>query len=231
MNALFEGRDWDGLQPYLEGLSNSHFRTAGYVLGERLLPQVAAEDFWAVARRLILWQPKAFTVTIAKAATPRFVAGTLRLEDEGFRALARELEGEGHVIDREKLLLQWLPAVKHPEAAEKLFNVLGVQAPRRRVEFLMQNDSVCAAFVMLRTLRFEEHDREYLVHVCRQLIHRAASQTTGSGERLGFNMASLLRTFFDLPEIRGTFSLQLEPYELSRLDTDYEVFKRAVMKV
>ena len=36
---------------------------------------------------------------------------------------------------------------------------------------------------------------------------------------------------FDLPDLRGTFSLALESYELSRLDTDYETFCRIITKV
>ena len=233
LQAIFEGRDWDALTPYLTTLSNSHFRTAGYLIGERFLPAAAAADFWTVAQRLILWDAKAFTVTVGKAATARFLAATLSLQDAGFLQLMDALQGDSHVIDREKLLRLWLPSATKPETMELLFNHLGVQAPRRRVDFLLQYDNLPAAFVLLRTLRFEEHDRDYLTGVCRQLIRRAATQSsaTSSGGCLSFNLASLLRTYFDLPDLRGTFSLQLEPYELTRIDTDYEVFRRAVTKV
>ena len=233
LSALFEGRDWDALTSYLATLSNSHFRTAGYLIGERFLPAVSADDFWAIAQRLILWDAKAFTVTVGKAATLRFQAGTLSLQDAGFLQLMDALQDDSHVIDREKLLRLWLPSATQPATMEQLFNHLGVLAPRRRVDFLLQYDSLCAAFVLLRTLRFEEHDRDFLTDVCRQLIRRAATQSsaTSSGGSLCFNLASLLRTYFDLPDLRGTFSLQLEPYELTRIDTDFEVFKRAITKV
>ena len=233
LQGLFEGHEWDALMPYLTTLSNSQFRTAGYMIGERLLRDVDAAVFWEVARCLILWDAKAFTVTLAKAAVPRFKAGTLSIEDEGFQQLTAALADERHVIDRQKLLLQWLPAVEDYATMEALFDALGITEARRRVDFLLQHDSLCAAFVLLRTLRFEEHDRDYLTSVCRQLIRRAAAQSspTGSGGSLSYNLASLLRTYFDLPDLRGTFSLQLEHYELSRIDTDFEVFRRAVTKV
>ena len=233
LKKLFEEHDWNGLQSYLDSLSHSHFRTAGYMIGERLLAGVPADEFWTVVQRLILWQPKAFTVTLAKAAAPRLQAGTLSVHDEGLRTLATALQSETHVLDREKLLLQWLPAVREPAVMEELLQLFGLQEPRRRVEFLLRTDTPVAAFVLLRTLRFEEHDREYLTAVCRQLVRRAAtlSHSAGHTDSLSFNLASLLRTYFDLPDIRGTFSLTIQPYELSRLDTDFDVFKRLITRV
>lgn len=233
LKKLFEERDWNGLQSYLDSLSHSHFRTAGYMIGERLLANVPSDDFWTVVQRLLLWQPKAFTVTLAKAAAPRLQAGTLSIHDEGLRQLAAALQSEEHVLDREKLLLQWLPAVHEPAMMEELFQLFGLQEPHRRVDFLMRTDTPVAAFVLLRTLRFEEHDRDYLTTVCRQLVRRAAtlSHSAGRSDSLSFNLASLLRTFFDLPDIRGTFSLTIQPYELSRLDTDFDVFRRLITRV
>ena len=233
LRQLFDAADWEALAPYLEGLSHSHFRTAGYLIGERLLADVSTADFWQVATRLILWQPKAFTVTMAKAAALRLHKGTLSLDDPGFQTLADALRDDRHNLDRQKLLLQWLPVIETPETMEQLFTALGIHDSRRRVDFLLHTSGLVAAFVLLRTLRFEEHDSYYLTSVCRQLMHRAStlSHSTGQADSLSFNMASLLRTYFDLPDLRGTFSLTLEPYELSRLDTDFDVFRRAITKV
>lgn len=233
LQQLFSAADWDALIAYLDSLSNAHFRTAGYLIGERLLTTVSPEVFWEVALRLITWQPRAFTVTIAKAATPRLKAATLSLNDEGFIRLAAALATDQRIIDRQKILFQWLPAISQPATMECLFERMGVNASRRRIDFLLHTDGLPAAFVLLRTLRFEEHDRDYLTAVCRQLIHRAStlSQTQGKADSLSFNLASLLRTFFDLPDIRGTFSLALQPYELSRLDTDFDVFTRIITRV
>ena len=233
LRQLFDGGDWEALIAYLDSLSNAHFRTAGYLIGERLLTDVPATTFWDVASRLILWQPKAFTVTMAKAAALRLAAGTLSLTDDGFLSLAAALEGDSHILDRQKLLFQWLPVIDDPQAMEQLFDHFHVTEPRRRVDFLLRTDGLTAAFVLLRTLRFEEHDRNYITTVCRQLIHRAStlSHSTGQADSLSYNLASLLRTFFDLPDLRGTFSLTLQPYELSRLDTDFDTFKRIVTKV
>ena len=223
LNALFESGDWQAMQRYLEGLSNAHFRTAGYLLGERLLPSADAEVFWEVMRQLVLWQPKAFTVTTGKAALARLQKGTLTLNDNGFLLLAQALSSPTRIIDRQKLLMLWLPAIKNPQTMEDLFVRLNIADHRRKVEFLLRTEGIVAAFVLLRTLCYEEHDRMYLVGIVRQLMKR--------GNNLSFNLASLLRTYFDLTEIRGTFSLEIQPYELSRIDTDFDVFCRIITKV
>ena len=223
LRQLVAAADWAALTAYLSGLSNAHFRTAGYILGERVLAEAEPEVFWEAMLRLVAWQPKAFVVTLAKSALPRLKAGTLTVGDAGFVRLATSLAGESHVIDREKLLLQWLPAVVEPQTMERLFDMLGVADARRRLDFLMRVATLPSGFVLLRTLRFEEHDRELLADTCRQLMRRATSES--------FNLASLIREFFGLEEVRGVFSLRVEPYEMSRVDTDYDVFCRVVGKV
>ncbi len=223
LSSLFAARDWNSVQTYLSTLSHAHFRTAGYLMGERLMPELCREDFWEVMLRLVQWQPKAFVVTTAKAATPRLMQGTLSLTDTGFQRLATALQGQERWIDRKKLLLQWLPVTQEPATIETLFRLLQVNDIRQRVEFLLHTDSMAAAFVLLRSLRFEEHDREWLAQVCRALMKR--------GDNLAFNVASLIRTFFDLQEVKGVFSLNIQPFELTRLETDYESFKRIARKV
>ena len=120
LQTLLSTGDFSQLTAYLDGLSNAHFRTAGYLLGERLLMDLPREHFWQLMRQLILWHPKAFVGTMAKTSAKRLQTGTLSLEDEGFATLAQALQGDAHIIDREKLLLQWLPVAKQPETIERL---------------------------------------------------------------------------------------------------------------
>lgn len=231
LRQLFAARDWTAVQAYLEGLSNAHFRTAGYIIGERVLTDVPSDLFWEATELLIIWQPKAFTVTLAKAAAPRFAAGTLSIDDAGFRQLAATLSTSAHTIDRQKLLKQWLPAITEPTTMENLFALLGENEPHKRVEYLLHVEGLTAAFVLLRALCFEEHDRPWLTNVCRQVIRRAAENTFTTQANLAFNLASLIRTYFDLTDVKGVFSLNLQPYELSRIDSDFDVFRRIVTKV
>ena len=192
-------------------------------MGECLMQATSNDDFWEVMHRLIRWQPKAFVVTMAKAATPRLVNGTLTINDAGFIRLAEYLQSDERWIDRQKLLMQWLPIIRDPQSIERLFDLMKVDDPRKRGDFLLRIDGMAAAFVLLRTLRFEEHDREWMAQTCRALMKR--------GDSLSFNVASMIRAFFDLQEVKGVFSLHIQPFELSRLDTDYETFKRIASKV
>lgn len=75
-------------------------------------------------------------------------------------------------------------------------------------------------FLLLRALRYVEHDRALLIRTCYFLMK--------AGDALSFNMAALLRTYFALEEVRGTFSLSLKPYELARIEQSYDAFLQAV---
>lgn len=222
LKTLLATDDFSQLTAYLEGLSNAHFRTAGYLLGERLLTTLSPERFWLLMRQLILWHPKAFVGTLAKTSAKRLQDGSISLDDEGFTTLAQALKGDSHVIDREKLMLQWLPVLTRYEWVERLFKAFDVPTTRG-MEFLLRTDGLVAGFVLLRALRFEEHNTPLLVHACHTLMRR--------GDSLSFNVASAIRSFFDLQDVRGVFSLHIEPYELSRLDTDFDTFSRVVRKV
>lgn len=222
LKQIFESEDWEALVRFLESLSNAHFRTAGYMVGERFLPLLSAEKCWEVARMLMLWQPKAFVVTIGKALALRLKDNTLHIDDEGLQALCTALQGPQHLLDRQKLVHLFLPVIENPKELEKLFLMLSIEDEMQEIEALLHVETAAAGFVLFRLLRREEAQVTLLLQCCRMLMKR--------GDSLAFNMASLIRSYFDLQEIRGTFSLEVRPYEFSRLDTDFEVFKRLVMR-
>ena len=65
-----------------------------------------------------------------------------------------------------------------------------------------------------------EHDKPLLIRTCHFLMKR--------GDGLSFSMASLLRLSFGFEEVRGTFSLSLEPYQLARIEQNYEAFLQTI---
>lgn len=212
--------DYNGLTAYLDGLTNSAFRSSCDMLAGDLLDKLDADAFWLVASHLILWKPKAFVATMAKAAARRVERGTLTFDNPAARQLFAQLQDPSHTIDRDKLLMRWLPICTEPATMEFLFSQLDTVTIQHRIDFLLRTPTMPASFVLLRTLRLEEHNRPLLIITARQLMRR--------GDGLAFNTASLLRTYFDLDELQGTFSLNIPPYALSRLDTDYDAFCRAV---
>lgn len=51
------------------------------------------------------------------------------------------------------------------------------------------------------------------------------------GDALSFNLASVTKSYFDLPAVGGTFSLRLRPYELSLLEASYADFCAVMRRV
>lgn len=217
LRTIADGRQWYLLTGYLDGLSNAQFRTAGYLLGEEILPGLDSEEFWEVTTLLYNYNAKAFLVTCMKAAAGR--VGELRLP--AAEALWNKLEG--NEIDASKTLQTLLPAIRDDvELARFLLNKMVSGDAEKRIAVLLRADTPAAAFLLLEALRRVEHNRSLLVRTTYFLMKR--------GDSLSFNLASLFRAFFGLEEVRGTFSLHLQPYELSRLETSYEAFKERILK-
>lgn len=211
---------------YLGALSNAQFRRASTELGERILIEIDDEHFLAVFKILFRNDRKAYLGTLLKALVSRIkrndgspdttAAKTDILWKEEFTELCRELTD----TDRKKILLSLLPLFSSPEPAERLLRQCGLSETSAWIPFLLLVRTAPCAFLLLKSMRYVEHDRALLIRTCHFLIK--------SGDALSFNLASLLRTSFGLEEVKGTFSLSLKPYELARIEQNYEAFLRAI---
>lgn len=215
--------DADSLLSYLEGLSNSQFRHVSRLLGDSLLVQADAETFWTLFGVLFIRDRKAYLGTLLKALVLRIEMfksvcdGTQVLEtsgiwDERFVGVCQNLTD----TDRKKVLLALLPLVSAPADAERLFRQCGLKESSEWVPFLLLVPTMPCYFLLLKAMRYVEHDRALLIRTCHFLMKRGDGQS--------FNLASLLRLSFGLEEVRGTFSLSLEPYQLSRIEQNYDAF-------
>lgn len=210
------------LLAYLGEMSNAQFRNASRVLGERLLPSVDNDVFWQVFRALLLSDRKAYLGTLLKALVarlcPKGVHPTSEVLDEVglwtgvFPSLCQELTD----TDRKKILLALLPLFASPSDAERLLLQCGLKESSSWIPFLLQVQSKPCYFLLLKALRYVEHDKPLLIRTCHFLMKRGDGQS--------FNMASILRLSFGLEEVRGTFSLSLEPYQLARIEQNYDAF-------
>ena len=216
------------LLAYLAEMSNAQFRNASRVLGERLLPSVDNDVFWPLFRTLFLSDRKAYLGTLLKALVLRLSprgteVSTSILEESGiwtseFVSVCHELTD----TDRKKVLLSLLPLFASPSDAERLFLQCGLKEGSSWIPYLLQVQSKPCYFLLLKALRYVEHDKPLLIRTCHFLMKR--------GDGLSFSMASLLRLSFGLEEVRGTFSLSLEPYQLARIEQSYDAFLQT-MKV
>ena len=208
---------------YLNGLTNSQFRKLSQQLSDRLLPEMTVDEFWPLFSELFFSDRKAYLGTLLKALC-------LRLEKSGVvgdSSLAFEKEGVWQLpfalvcqslteTDRKKVLLSLLPLIDNPADVERLLLQCQLTEAATWIPYLLQSPTAPSYFLLLRALRYVEHDRALLIRTCHYLMKL--------GDEQSFNMASILRLSFALEEVHGTFSLQLEPYHLSRIEQNYEAF-------
>lgn len=208
--------DAEGLVRLLDSFSRSEQRTAGYMLGELLLADCPAERFWQMTEALVRYDSRAYLITLMKTFLLRLEQGTAWLSDKPFARLAASFND----VERQKVALLLLPALTSPEQVEQLFHVFGIAKGREQMVYLVRIDTLPCLFLLLRSLRYIEHDRTEVLKVARQLMKRG---TGGS-----FNLASIIKVAFGLDELSGTFSLRLQPYQIDRLEQSYEAFCQSV---
>ncbi|MBO5888307.1 MAG: hypothetical protein J6Q60_09895 [Bacteroidaceae bacterium] len=208
--------DSEGLVRLLSSFSRSEQRTAGYMLGERLLLDCPAELYWQMTEALVCYDSKAYLITLMKTFLLRLSRGTASLSDVPFGRLAAGF----NEVERQKVALLLLPELEQPKQVEQLFQLLGLAKGREQLVYLIRVDTLPCLFLLLRSLRYVEHDRAEVLKVARQLMKR------GSG--CSFNLASIVKVAFGLDELSGTFSLRLQPYQIARLEQSYEAFCQSV---
>lgn len=208
--------DSEGLVRLLSSFSRSEQRTAGYMLGERLLLDCPAGLYWQMTEALVSYDSKAYLITLMKTFLLRLRQGTASLSDVPFGRLAAGF----NEVERQKVALLLLPELEQPKQVEHLFQLLGLAKGREQLVYLIRVDTLPCLFLLLRSLRYVEHDRAEVLKVARQLMKR------GSGS--SFNLASIVKVAFGLDELSGTFSLRLQPYQIARLEQSYEAFCQSV---
>lgn len=209
---VVQSGDAEGLVQLLKSFSRSEQRTAGYMLGERLLLDCPADLYWKMAEALVRYESKAWLITLMKTFMVRMKSGTAFLSDKPFAKLAAGF----NEVERQKVALLMLPELDSPKLVEQLFSVMGIAKGREQMVYLVRIDTLPCLFLLLRSLRYIEHDREEVLKVARQLMKR--------GTGASFNLASIIKVAFGLDELRGTFSLRLQPYQIARLEQSYEAF-------
>lgn len=200
----------------LDCMSRSEQRTAGYILGERLLLECPNDVFWQFVLTLVEHDSKAYLITLMKTFVGRMERNTAALSDASFHALASTFND----IERQKVAMLLLPTLFNPDDVQYLLDVLGISKGRDQMVYLVRVDTLPCLYLLFRSLRYVEYNREELLQVARQLMKR--------GTGISFNVASIMKVAFGLDELTGTFSLKLQPYEVDRLEQSYEAFSKRV---
>jgi len=213
---VVQAGDAEELVCLLGSFSRSEQRTAGYMLGERLLTDCHVEVYWKLTEALVRYDSRAYLITLMKTFLLRLERGTASLADAGFARLSATF----NEVERQKVALLLLPALVRPEDVEQFFHVTGIAKGREQMVYLVRIDTRPCLFLLLRSLRYIEHDRTELLKVARQLMKR--------GTGISFNLASIIKVAFGLDELSGTFSLSLQPYQIARLEQNYDAFCQSI---
>ena len=224
LKRMLESKEHEEFVDCLQNLSHSDFRSASVLLADSLLVNISEEDYWSLFRRLLEVDSKAFLGTVLKAAVLRLNRSELDIRHNGFLVVSNYLNTYEKEIDKRKILERLLPCIQAESNIEFLFERLHINDPRKRIEYLVCGElTMAGAFVLFKTLRFLEHDKPFLTKCCRFLMKK--------GGGLSFNLASLIKVYFDLQDLNGTFSLRLQPYETGRIETSYEAFLKVMSGV
>ena len=145
---LKEG-DAEGLVGLLSSFSRSEQRTAGYMLGERLLADCPIDLYWKMTEALVHYESKAYLITLMKTFLVRVKNGSASLSDAGFKRLASGF----NEVERQKVGLLILPELGQPQQVEELFAAMNIPKGREQMVYLVRVDTLPCLFLLLRSLR------------------------------------------------------------------------------
>lgn len=203
---LVEAGEAEMLADMLASLSHADRRTAGYLLAEELLPGITdASHFWTLFGTLVDRDAKAHLGTMLKAAVALYRAGRIGLALPPL---------EYTEVDARKTAEALLPVLRTPSEVASLH-------PSKIA--LIRGGTVPCYYVLFQELKHLEGRPQIQTRFCLELIRR--------GDSLGFNMAALMQAYFGLPPVNATFSLRIEPFQLSRLDESYETFSKVLTQI
>ena len=144
--------------------------------------------------------------------------------EDGYRRVAAYLNQCGTDIDRSKFISYMLGVfAEEVDELEFLLGSLHVDHPRERMHYLLRGEGLGCYYLLFKAMRQTEHDRDLLTGCCRFLMRK--------GDALSFNLASVAKVYFDLPQVKGSFSLKLDPYQLGRLEMSYASFRRVMQSI
>lgn len=212
LKALLVGGKFMELRHYLEGLNNTAFRTAGYLLSHVLLPPVSPGTYWQAFLALVPSQPKAYLGTFLNAAVQQQAEGRFQLLPKYLEQYAPTASP----VDRRKILEALLPGATSLADVRLLLNTFCEDSTKARTAFLLLSDTPACAFELFQQMKRLEGQPVEIRRTCLHLMRKATKHA--------FNLAAMLRAYFDLEDLPGNFSLRLEDYQLSRLDVSYEAF-------
>ncbi len=214
IRTLIESKDWAGLGNLFARQSNADFRRTESLVRDSVMPYLSNDDFWDTYMHLMMFRRQSFLACICSIGE---LAKTGRLDFSSQKAV--ELAQWMRLTSPEseaKVVRMALPLLVTGEQILSLFHLFSFTDEKSKVAVLVKETSPHAYYALFETLKQVPDDSQLLRAACLAVMRKS--------DDLSFNMASILKSYFGLDDIRSSFSLRIEPYELSFIDRSYENF-------
>lgn len=202
----------------LDSLSVAEFRTAGFLLADEILTHLSGKEYWNYFLYIVPANSRAYLGTFLKAAVSLYRKKELTLDEQ----VIADFSEKATPIDARKMLDAFLPVVRTVEEVEMLLRVFSKFDAETAAPALHRAGTIQAYYVLFKLMKTIDARPDLLRKNVLALMKR--------GDKLSFNLASVLCEYFDLRDIPGRFSLRLHPYELSRLDQGIENFEKLLRR-
>lgn len=220
MLALSSQEDLSLLGDYLQGMTNSEFRTASRLLSDRVLIKLYGENFWRVFSYLSIFKPKAFLGTCLKAAETLYKGNNISFEGIALSEYASYLREQSMKIDINKFLRTAVVLVKEEKEFALIWKMFGVYEAEERIDFLMLGTTPALYYEVFKECKRLQDSHDYLRKLCYVLIRK--------GDNLSFNLASIICTYFGIKGVSAMFSLNIEPYKLNYIESSRHNFEKII---
>ena len=215
---MVEAQNAEGLKTVLDSLTVAEGRTAGYILSEQILPALTSDQYWLFFLHIVPSNSKAYLGTFLKAAVQLLRYDRLVVNE----SVLEQFSSAATPLDVKKFAEAFFSELRHADMVDLIVANLFRSNRPAAVAHLMNAGTPAAYFVLFRLLKAMDCDTDTLRSYVISLMK--------SDRKFAFNMASILIQYFDLHQIPGHFSLQIPPYELSRLDDNYESFIKVLKR-
>ena len=213
MLQFIRSHDWDGMNKMLDSISNMEFRRMERVVREEVLTELDNDVFWEALLHIIIYKRAAFisgVVAIEHLADD----GTLRFNGKYVERLYAHLK-ETHPQSIVKICNMMIPHLRTEQQMGDMFKAFHIDNNITQLSILLKVDSSISYYMIFKALKLIE-DKVVARKCCMAIIKRHND--------MAFNMVSLIKTYFGLDDLPAHFSLNVEQYELSHIDRDFDTF-------
>ena len=214
LQQLIINANWIALYERFNRMTNAEFRRTEQIVREKVLPALSNSDYWNAFLHLLLYRRQAFLSSILAihhlARTNQLDFSTA--EPQAFIDWIHTNSSESVI----KLLRMGIPQLTTSQQIVSMIRWTDSPDSREVAAILTKETSAHAYHALFQFLKHEDDDMPLLRTSCTTLLRK--------GDDMSFNMASILRSYFDIKDINSTLSLHIEPYELSYIDQSFDNF-------